>query len=216
MKGQAKARAGSLARSAMTSDRLPSRQRWDQRYAGLPPGARSDPTPFMAGCLVHFPTQGRALDVAAGAGRHTIVLARRGLNVDAVDISWQGLHLARQRAISAGIEPVEQVRLIAADLERPWLPYAQYDLILVSFFLSRPLFPLIKDRLRAGGWLAYETFTIEQNVAPNNRPIRRELLLKPGELKAAFSEFEIMLYDEGEHNGKATAQLLARKPDGVI
>jgi SAM-dependent methyltransferase len=196
----------------MTADRLPPRQRWDHRYASLPPEARIEPTPFVASCLDYFPARGRALDVAAGAGRHTIALARRGLDVDAVDISWQGLQLARQRALSAGVELVEQARFIVADIERPWLPHTQYELILISFFLHRPLFPLIKDRLRPGGWLAYETFTVGQRVSPNKRPIRRELLLKPGELKAAFSDFEILLYDEGEHNRKFTAQLLARKP----
>jgi len=213
MKEQAKARSSSLAPSAMTVDRLPSRQRWDHRYASLPPEARTEPTPFVTSCLVHLPARGRALDVAAGAGRHAVALARRGLHVDAVDISWQGLRLARQRAISAGVEPVGQVRLIVADIERPWLPHAQYELILISFFLHRPLFSLIKDRLQPGGWLAYETFTIGQKIGPNNRPIRQELLLKPGELKAAFSDFEILLYDEDEHNGKVTAQLLARKPN---
>jgi tellurite methyltransferase len=212
MKKQVKPPAGSLTASALTEARLPPRQRWDRRYATLPVDARLQPTPFMARCLPKFPLRGRALDIAAGAGRHTIALAQHGLRVDAVDISCQGLRLARRRALTAGFEPGRQIRFIVADLERAWLPAAQYEVILVSFFLHRPLFPLIEALLAPGGWLAYETFTIAQTIAPNNRPIRRELLLRPGELRAAFAGLEILFYAEGEHNDKATAQLLARKP----
>jgi SAM-dependent methyltransferase len=202
---------GSLAPSAITPERLPPRQRWDERYAGLPPQARVEPTPFVAFCLPHLPGHGRALDIAAGAGRHTIALAQRGLQVDAVDISGQGLKLARERALVAALTP-GQVHLILADIERPWLPHAGYDVILVSFFLHRPLFPLIRARLRPGGWLIYESFTIDQAAALTDHPIRPDFLLKRNELKNTFSDFEILFYDEGGHNNKATAQLLAQKP----
>lgn len=212
MRKQSKTPSGSLAPSAISEDRLSAEQRWDRRYAHLPPEARTEPTPFMATVLPRLPAEGRALDVAAGAGRHAIALVQHGLRVDAIDISRQGLWLARQRAMAAGLEPGRQLRFFVADIERPWLPHAHYDLILVSFFLYRPLFPLIKERLRPGGWLAYETFTTDQSVTPTNRPIRPRLLLKPGELKAAFSDFDILLYDEGQHNDKATAQILAKKP----
>ncbi len=211
----AKLLPGSFVPSALTADRLPPRQRWDHRYGTLSPEARVEPTPFVASCLPKLPAQGRALDVAAGAGRHTIALAQRGLQVDGVDISTQGLRLARARALAAGLTPGEQIRFIVADIERPWLPHRDYEVILVSFFLYRPLFPLIKERLRPGGWLVYETFTVEQATMSSGQPQRRELLLKIDELKNAFSDFEILFYDEGEHNQKVTAQLLARKPSKI-
>jgi tellurite methyltransferase len=198
----------------MTTDRLPPRQRWDHRYASLPPQARQEPTPFVAACLPKLPNQGWALDVAAGAGRHTIALAQHGLQVDAVDISGQGLRLARGRAVAAGLMPGRQVHYIMADLERPWLPRRDYDVILVSFFLHRPLFPLIEARLRPGGWLVYETFTVEQIRVNPRRSFRPDVLLQPDELRQAFASFEILSYAEGLHNEKATAQLLARKPAG--
>jgi SAM-dependent methyltransferase len=205
-------RHGSLAPSAITADRLPPRQRWDHRYAGLPSDARLKPTPFVAAHIPGLPAAGRALDVAAGAGRHILALAQHGLAVDAVDISAQGLHLARQRLAAAGLWPSPAVRLVAADIERPWLPHGLYEVIVVSFFLHRPLFPLLKDRLKPGGWLLYESFTVDQPVAPNHQPIRRGFLLEHNELRAAFAGLEILFYDEGDHHGKATAQLLARKP----
>lgn len=206
---------GSLVPLSAGLDRLPPRRRWDHRYAGLQAGARSQPVPFVAACLPGLPERGPALDIAAGAGRHTIALAQWGLQVDAVDISWQGLRLARERAVKAGLTPGRQVRFIVADVERPWLPHRRYAVVVVTFFLYRPLFALIKERLLPGGRLVYESFTVQQATAPNqSRPIRPELLLKPNELRQEFSGFEILFYDEGVHNGKATAQLFAQKPGG--
>lgn len=208
--------AQSLARGnflASSSTSLSARQRWDARYANLSPQERLEPTAFVAACLPHLPQQGHALDIAAGAGRHSLALARHGLQVDAVDIAGQGLHLARQRARAAGLDPW-QIRFILADLERPWLPQRGYEVILVSFFLYRPLFPLIKARLRPGGWLIYETLTKTQASDPQHQPVRPDFLLEPQELKQTFANFEILFYAEVEHEGRATAQLLAQKATG--
>jgi tellurite methyltransferase len=211
MSSQLQRQSGSFAPSAVSPDRLPPRQRWNHRYANLPADARRKPLPFVAQCLPQLPTAGRALDIAAGAGRHAIAMAQHGLQVDAVDISAQAFLLARRRMDAASLTEA-YIQFIIGDIERPWLPCAQYDVALVSFFLHRPLFPLIRKRLRPGGWLVYESFTVLQEIAPNNQPIRPHFMLKPDELRAAFSDFDILLYDEGLHNGKETARLLARKP----
>jgi SAM-dependent methyltransferase len=171
-----------------------------------------EPLPFVTACLPKLPQSGHALDIAAGAGRHSLALARHGLQVDAVDISWHGLRLARQRALAAHLSPGRQIRFIVADVERPWLPQAGYEVILVSFFLYRPLFPLIKARLKPGGWLVYETFLAGAEPAPDGHAVRREFLLEPDELNDAFVDFEIRFYAENREQAKATAQLLAQKP----
>lgn len=188
-----------------------SRQRWDERYANFAPQERGEPTPFVKTCLPQLPRQGSALDVAAGTGRHSLALAQHGLQVDAVDISAQGLHIAQQRALAAGLIPGRQIRFIQADVERPWLPRRRYEVILVSFFLYRPLFPLIKAGLQPGGWLVYETLTVAQTFESGHQPTRRDFLLEYQELKQIFADFEILFYAEVNQNQRATAQLLARK-----
>jgi SAM-dependent methyltransferase len=165
----------------------------------------------VATCLPQLPRQGYALDIAAGAGRHSLALAQHGLRVDAIDISPQGLRLAQQRALEAGLAPGTDLCFIVADLERPWLPRRCYDVILVSYFLYRPLFALIKAQLRPGGWLVYETLTLDQKFGPSHQPTRLDFLLQPQELKEAFADFEILFYAEINQNQRATAQLLARK-----
>ncbi len=187
------------------------RHKWNRRYTELHPTARQNANPFVAACLPQLPASGHALDIAAGAGRHTLALAAHGLQVDAVDISGQGLGIARRRAAASGLN--NAVQCIVADVERGWLPQRSYDVIITTYFLCRPLFALIKSRLRPGGWLLYETFTLQQLEKPYHRGSNRaELYLRPGELRAAFAEFHILYYDEGDHQDRATAQLLAQKP----
>jgi hypothetical protein len=171
----------------------------------------SEPLPFVMDCLPQLPVEGWALDIAAGAGRHSLALAQRGLRVDALDISWEGLRLAQRRALAVGLR--EQIQFLVADVEQPWLPRRHYIVVLVSFFLYRPLFPLIKRCLISGGWLIYETLlAIPETQSEVQRPTQPDFWLKPGELREAFAEFEIVRYDEGQHNGRVTAQLLAQKP----
>ncbi len=190
-------------------ERLPDRQRWDQRYAAMGPEERTEPTSFLAACLPSLPASGRALDVAAGTGRNSVALAAKGLTVDAVDVSWQGLRramsLARQR--DASINPM------VLDLQRGWLPPRHYDVVVNSYFLLRDLLPSIRAALKPGGWLVFEALTVLQmEITPQHNTDRR-YLLKPGELRRLFVDFTILSYWEGVEGSRATARLLARKPD---
>jgi tellurite methyltransferase len=199
----------------MKNNSISSRQRWNERYANLSLQRQTEPARFVTACLSRLPGRGQALDVAAGAGRHTLALVRRGLSVDAVDISAQGLRLAQQRVRTIPLAPGQHVHFIVADIERPWLPRRTYDVIVITRFLYRPLFPLLKACLTPGGWLIYETFLFEPKAKSNRRSMRREFLLEHEELKVAFSDFAILFYDEVKVDGLPVAQLLARKPTGA-
>jgi 2-polyprenyl-3-methyl-5-hydroxy-6-metoxy-1,4-benzoquinol methylase len=72
------------------------RQKWDARYA-QPAAAPRDPEPFLLELDHLLPRSGRALDVAGGAGRNAIWLARRGLDVTLVDISAVGRTMPERR-----------------------------------------------------------------------------------------------------------------------
>lgn len=188
------------------------KDKWNRRYAGYESTHLIEPTPFVVSCLPELPEEGLALDIAAGAGRHSLALARRGLRVDAVDIAWRGVRLAQQRAREAKLYP-GLIQFAVIDLELPWLPHRQYDVILVAFFLYRPLIPLIKDRLRPGGYLLYET-RVELPPAPFHKDAQsNSFWLTPRELLASFSDLEIVRYDEGQRQQRSsvTAQLLAQK-----
>ena len=114
---------------------------------------------------------GNVLDVAAGAGRHSRLLARMGFEVDAVD-----------RDTSGFAERAPQVRLLQADIEEgPW-PYEgrRFDAIVVTNYLHRPLLPVLVDSLEHGGVLIYETFALGNEKF--GKPSSAAFLLAPGEL----------------------------------
>ncbi|HEY85414.1 MAG TPA: class I SAM-dependent methyltransferase [Chloroflexi bacterium] len=187
--------------------KLPAKEKWNKRYANFNLTERLNVTPFLGRWLPKLPQRGLALDIAAGGGRNSYALARRGLTVNAVDISCQGLHLLKRRT-----SPGWDIQPIALNLERGWLPKAQYQVIVNFFFLERAIWPILKSRLAPGGWLIIETFTVDQlqTKMARQKYIRRDFLLEKGELLEAFKFLKILYYDEGEHQKGFTAQLVGR------
>src|SRR5690242_21716854 len=106
------------------------RSRWDERYREQEPGPR-EPSGFVQALDPLLPRRGRALDLAGGAGRHALWLARRGLDVTLADISEVGLGIARGAAAREGLA----LRTVALDVERDPLPGGPWDLILIFYFL---------------------------------------------------------------------------------
>jgi FolB domain-containing protein len=180
----------------------------------------TDPAPsrFLVEQLQRLP-KGKALDVAAGHGRHSLLLASHGYQVDAIDRDEKALaHLAS----TARGHSLTGVTTREIDLEQP-VPFDPgvgkevYDVIVVFFYLYRSLIPSLIDALKPGGVLAYETFTID-NYFHHQHPKRREFCLAPNELLRLTSGLQVLHYDEGGHTESRTAdivytaQLLAHKP----
>jgi SAM-dependent methyltransferase len=128
-------------------------------------------------------THGTVLDVASGAGRHAWLFLQRNLKVTAIDREPQ--HIPGTRVIQADIE------------NGPWpLPGERFEGIVVTNYLHRPLFPVLKESLAEGGVLIYETF-----MAGNERfgrPSNPAFLLEPGELRREFAGLQILGFEEGE------------------
>jgi dihydroneopterin aldolase len=180
----------------------------------------ADPIPsrFVTGQLHRLP-KGRALDVACGSGRHALYLAVNGFEVDAIDRDHESL---TRLSAAAGHRHLTRLTVKEVDLERvtdgrPEFPSNTYDVILVSFYLHRPLFPWLVEALKPQGVLLYETFTIE-NYLRHRHPRRWEFCLAQNELLRLTSALRVLSYDEGEHEGGHgagsvfTAQLVAQKP----
>jgi FolB domain-containing protein len=178
----------------------------------------SPPARFLLQQLHRLP-KGKALDIAAGRGRHSLLLASHGFQIDAIDCDESALaHLST----SAQGHAATAITTRVLDLEQP-TPYEPdlgkdvYDVILVFFYLHRPLFPAILAALKPGGVLAYETFTLDNHVY-HQHPKRQAFCLSPNELLRLTSSLHVLHYDEGSHVGENgtdhvyTAQLLAYKP----
>jgi SAM-dependent methyltransferase len=156
-----------------------------------------------------LPKSGLALDAAAGVGVHGLFLAERGWHVVALDISEVGLRLAKDQAVERGI----WLETAVFDLTNPWLPADTFDVILNFRFLERGTFPVYRRALKPGGWLLFETF-----VHPKRTVKDPDYFLESGELRAAFTSFEIIHSAQKEILGQSSGkmkqvdQLVARKP----
>ena len=143
---------------------------------------------------------GRALDLAAGAGRHTALLLARGLRVTAVDRDAADLRAA------FGANPA--CRVVELDLEDggPWRLGQGYDGIVVANYLHRPLLPLLAAALAPGGMLIYETFMRGQERF--GKPSNPDFLLDPDELRQAYAgTLEVIAFEQGVFNEKRPAAL---------
>ena len=130
---------------------------------------------------------GAVLDVACGGGRHARYLAGLGYRVEATDRDSAAL---RELADCAG------VTTLAHDLEGAAWPYAgrQFDGIVVTNYLHRPLFSHLLAAVAPGGVLIYETFALGNERY--GRPRNPEFLLNPGELlKVAHGHLEVIAYE---------------------
>jgi len=184
------------------------RQKWDQRYAE-DTFRKGNPVTLVEDWVSRIP-KGKALDVACGAGRNAILLAQHGFDVDAIDVSVEGLKLGRQQAAELGHE----INWIEHDLDEPYPFDADYQLILVLWYVDLDLIARLCHHLAPGGYLLCEEHlqTAAEVVGPCNRNFR----VPPGALRTAVNGLEILLYEEkiGENEeGEplASARLVAKK-----
>lgn len=185
---------------------------WDERYR-QGSHATLEPNPLLVRAIESLPA-GRALDVACGAGRHALLLARHGWNVTAVDSSSVGIELTRERAREFGVEVDARV----ADLERGEFEIEReaYELICDFYYLQRDLWPQIRAGVREGGLVVAAIHLVDEN--PEGETGNPNFLLQPGELRAEFEAWDMLHYhetsltdrDAGEHH-RRTAEIIALK-----
>ncbi|WHZ14038.1 MAG: hypothetical protein OJF52_000873 [Nitrospira sp.] len=184
-----------------------------QQVQGMEPA----PSSFLLQQVGRLP-KGKVLDVASGRGRHALYLMSRGMQVEAIDRDAEAL---------ASLEAAAKARHLSGlttrvlDLEPPSdrppsLGHEQYDVVIVFFYLHRPLFPALMEALKPNGLLLYETFTID-NYFRRQHPRHWEFCLAQNELLRLTSPLRVLHYDEGDHDGgqgsgpSFTAQLVAQK-----
>ncbi len=175
------------------------------------------PSPFLMTQLPRLP-RGKVLDVATGRGRHAHFLATRGFSIHGIDRNREALAFIDTQAQEGNGLPIttQYVDLETDDLHPPDLGTETYDVILVFFYLYRPLFPQLIQALKPKGIILYETFLLENHLQ-RQHPRRKEFCLEPNELLTLFRDFQILHYDEGDHRESPqtdfaiTARVLARK-----
>lgn len=183
--------------------------KWDERYrlADTPASAMA----VLTENLHLLPSSGTALDLACGLGGNALLLARRGLDTTALDIS--PVAVARLREHAGALPITVRARDVVSEPPEPGC----FDVVCVGHFLDRSLCPALAATLRPGGLLFYQTFSRERvdDSGPGDGPFR----LQPNELLQLFSQLRVRFYREEGVIGdtcqgtRNIAQLVAQRID---
>lgn len=152
--------------------------------------------------------RGAVLDIACGRGRHMKWFSEKGHAVTGVDRSVEAI----QAAASFG-------EAVLADIENdPWplmngTQPRQFEAVVVTNYLWRPLFPVIAQSIAPGGLLIYETFGKGNETV--GKPSNPDFLLRPAELLSAFENMHIIAFEEGflENPDRFVQRIVAVRPD---
>ena len=199
------------------------RHNWDERYAAKDPTFVRDPSALVVEEAGSLPP-GRALELAAGEGRHALWLASLGWDVVAVDFSEVAVRRGHERARREGLP----ARFVVADVHTMPLPPARFDLILATFFHPRPnervaLYPAMAQALAPGGSLLLVSYDKANLTEGAGGPKDPDFLLDPPLLAAELEELglEVTRADtvrarattaEGEEVAVVNAVIRARSP----
>jgi 2-polyprenyl-3-methyl-5-hydroxy-6-metoxy-1,4-benzoquinol methylase len=180
--------------------------RWRERAAEL-----EDASPFLVENAALLRTSGKALDLAGGAGRNAVWLARRGFETTLVDVSDVALDKAEQRAKKHGVD--RRMRFLRVDLEGPMPLAPLFDLVVVAHYLDRERRDTFVELLVPDGVLVAANPTVT-NLERHERPSAR-FLVERGELTGWVSALGLELLASGEDwnvDGVHEAHVVARKP----
>jgi 2-polyprenyl-3-methyl-5-hydroxy-6-metoxy-1,4-benzoquinol methylase len=155
-----------------------------------------------------LPAAGRVLDVACGRGRNALWLAGSGFDVTAIDRDAEAIKQVTDAANRLGLGIT--THLIDLETEPPpSLDSRAYDAVLGFNYLHRALMPAIREAVKLGGRIFYETFTRRQ--AERGHPRNPAFLLEEGELVRLMAPFTILRSREGDIDGRFIASVVAER-----
>jgi len=160
---------------------------WNERYRSREV-IDLDPAPLLVRAASEL-APGRALDLACGAGRNALWLARRGWDVVAIDGASEAIRILREHDASI------DARVLDLEAGAP-LPFVDesFDLVAILFYLHPPLFAEARRLVKRAG------------IVVSAAKMRGTYRIAPGEMAQHFEGFEVLHSSEGE-----IAEIVARR-----
>lgn len=185
------------------------RRKWNKRYNTKEYIYGKKPLMFLEE-NIDILTKGKALVLAMGEGRNAVFLAGNGFDVDGCDVS----EIAIEKSNLLAKENNVKINAFVADLEDYEIATNKYDLITCFYYTQRDLIPHIKNGLKKGGFVIFETYSIDQLEhgpdAPG--PKNPDYLLNHNELLDLFRDFRVLYYREGRTTpNKSVVNMIAQK-----
>ncbi len=154
---------------------------------------------------VYLPENAKVLDLACGAGRHSVLFAEKGCRVTAVDLSENLISVAKKCAAASGFK----INFVKCDL-RNFSVSSKFDLV-VNLFTSFgyfeddlenfKLFEVSFDHLENGGYFVLDylnKYFVEKNLIPESvDELDGELIVQKRSLKGNRVIKNISLFNNG-------------------
>lgn len=154
---------------------------------------------------------GTALDLACGLGGNSLFLARMNYQVEAIDISDVAITYIQEQAEKNQLNIQPRVGDITELTNLHWQD-STFNLIVISYYLDRSLFPVVKSLIKEDGYLFMETFY--QSPQNENQGISNQYKLQPKELLAEFGDWTVLFFEENEQEGWQT--IFCQKPTSKL
>ncbi|MCM3567632.1 bifunctional 2-polyprenyl-6-hydroxyphenol methylase/3-demethylubiquinol 3-O-methyltransferase UbiG [Neobacillus mesonae] len=149
--------------------------------------------------LSHYLKGGKALDIACGLGGNSFFLAEKNYQVEAVDLSEAAIHYVQEQARKYQFQIDTKVCDLTKWNKLNWNP-SSFDLVVMTYYLDRSLFPKVKDIVKENGYLFMETFYNSPKTVGKSVSSRYKLMSK--ELAAEFGDWTIHFFEENEQEGR--------------
>lgn len=149
-----------LSAAGQQPPRQDDRTQWNTIYTAADFPYRTEHNLFLAD-VIKGRTPGTALDVGMGRGRNTLYLASQGWNTTGVDISDEGVRMAREEATRAGLS----FAAIVQDFDAFDVGAAKWDLI-AGIYMGDIMIThaaRLVAALKPGGLLVIENFARDVN-----------------------------------------------------
>ncbi|MEH7415566.1 methyltransferase domain-containing protein [Neobacillus drentensis] len=144
---------------------------------------------------------GIALDFACGLGGNSLFLSRKGYKVQAMDISDVAITFIQDQAAKYNL-PINARQADLTSLNQKSWDNQSFDIIVVTYYLDRRIFSMIKKILSSDGYFFMETYYQVPNTV--KKGVSDQYKLKPKELLQEFGDWQVLYYEEDEHEGRQT------------
>jgi tellurite methyltransferase len=144
---------------------------------------------------------GTALDLACGLGGNSLFLARKNYQVQAMDISNVAINYIQEQVEKHKLKIHPRVADLTELNNLHW-QNSPYNLVVITYYLDRSLFPIVKSLINEEGYFFMETFF--QSPQNENHGVSNKYKLQPKELLAEFGDWKVLFFEENEKEGWQT------------
>lgn len=177
------------------------KSKWNSKYKErLKEWKEAVPNPRLKN-LASFLHGGKALDLACGLGGNSVYLAQLNYQVEALDLSEVAISYLQEQAAKNHLNITPSVCDLS-DVHQLQIENNSIDLVVITYYLDRTLFPFVKNIVKKNGIFFMETFY--QSPGTINETVSDQYKLHPKELLSEFNNWKIHFFEENEQEGRQT------------